>query len=80
MRIGTQRGILMASTTGAVLLGLASTAFACVTFMGKVEATGRLGATKVVGTGNSHAYCSDGRPEAGDSRRHRRRRRCRARC
>lgn len=62
MRIGTQRGILMASTTGALLLGLASTAFACVTFMGKVEAVGRLGSTTVVGTGNSHAYCSNGRP------------------
>lgn len=62
MRIGTRRGMVMASTTGAVLLGLASTAFACVTFMGKVNVTGHDGSTTVVGTGNSHAYCSDGRP------------------
>lgn len=62
MRIGTRRGMVMASTTGAVLLGLASTAFACVTFMGKVEVIGHDGRTEVVGTGNSHAYCSNGRP------------------
>lgn len=62
MRTGTQRGMVMASTTVALLLGLASTAVACVTFMGKVEVTGHDGKTEVVGTGNSHAYCSDGRP------------------
>lgn len=62
MGIRTQRGMLMVATTGSVLLGLASTAVACVTFMGKVEVTGHDGKTEVVGTGNSHAYCSDGRP------------------
>lgn len=63
MHSGIRRGTLLAATTGAVVLGLASTAFACVTFMGKVEVQGARGSTAVVGTGNSHAYCSDGRPK-----------------
>lgn len=45
---------------GVMVMG--STAFACVTFKGKMDLTGENGSTSVVGTGNSHGYCSTGRP------------------
>lgn len=48
--------------TTAFVLALASTAFACVAFTGKMTVTGQQESTTVVGTGNSHGYCSTGRP------------------
>lgn len=57
-----RRGMLFAAAMVAALMALGGTAFACVTFMGKAEVKGDDGTTEVVGTGNSHGYCSDGRP------------------
>jgi len=61
--LNNRRGILFASTVVATVLTLGSAAFACVTFMGDVEAVGQQGSTRVVGKGNSHGYCSTGRPK-----------------
>lgn len=44
------------------ILAWVSTAVACVMFMGQMTVDGHDGDTTVVGTGNSHAYCSTGRP------------------
>ncbi len=44
------------------VLASASMAMACVTFMGQLTVDGHDGDTTVVGTGNSHGYCSTGRP------------------
>lgn len=60
--MGNRKGVLFAFVTSASVLALASTAFACVTFMGQMEVKGHDGKTEVVGTGNSHGYCSTGRP------------------
>lgn len=57
-----RKGIVFGFTTAAVVMVVASTAFACVTFMGSMTVDGHDGDTTVVGTGNSHAYCSTGRP------------------
>ncbi len=57
-----RRKVLSAFAAGAGALAMSSAAFACVTFMGDVEAVGHDGSTRVVGTGNSHGYCSTGRP------------------
>lgn len=57
-----RRGTVFMFALGAAVLTMASAAFACVTFTGKVEFRGHDGTTEVVGTGNSHGYCSDGRP------------------
>lgn len=46
----------------AFVLALASTAYACVAFIGQMTVDGHDGDTTVVGTGNSHAYCTTGRP------------------
>lgn len=53
-----RRGLLFSSTVGAVVLALGGTAFACVTFMGQATVAGHDGSTTVVGTGNSHGYCT----------------------
>lgn len=60
--MGDRRGALTGFVAAAAVLAVASTAAACVTFIGKVEVEGDDGTTEVVGTGNSHGYCSDGRP------------------
>lgn len=57
-----RKGITFTFAAGAAVLAMASAAFACVTFMGAVEVEGHDGKTQVVGTGNSHGYCSTGRP------------------
>jgi len=57
-----RRGMVFGFLTGAAALSMASAAFACVTFMGKVNVVGADGATEVVGKGNAHGYCSTGRP------------------
>lgn len=57
-----RRGLLFTFFTGAGVLALGSTAFACVTFIGTLNLDGHDGDTTVVGTGNQHAYCSTGRP------------------
>lgn len=57
-----RRGIVFAFTTGAALLASASMAVACVTFKGKMVVDGNDGDTTVVGKGNSHGYCTTGRP------------------
>lgn len=57
-----RKGIVSGAMVAGVILVVASTAAACVTFMGAMEVNGHDGMTEVVGTGNSHAYCSDGRP------------------
>lgn len=61
--MNNRRSIVFASTVVAAVLTLGSAAFACVTFMGDVEAVGHDGSTRVVGTGNSHGYCTTGRPK-----------------
>lgn len=58
-----RKGILVGFMSMVGVLALASTAAACVTFIGSAEVTGSRGNTEVVGTGNSHGYCSDGRPK-----------------
>lgn len=60
--MSNRKGILFGFTTVVGVLAAASVAFACVTFMGTMEVVGDDGRTEVVGTGNSHGYCSDGRP------------------
>lgn len=60
--MSNRKGILFGFATAAGVLAAASVASACVTFMGKMEVEGHDGTTEVVGTGNSHGYCSDGRP------------------
>lgn len=60
--MSNRKGILFGFATVAGVLAAASVASACVTFMGKMEVEGHDGKTEVVGTGNSHGYCSDGRP------------------
>jgi len=60
--MNNRRSIVFASTILAALLTFGSAAFACVTFMGDVEVVGDDGSTRVVGKGNSHGYCSTGRP------------------
>lgn len=46
----------------AAVMTLSGTAVACVTFKGQMTVDGHDGDTTVVGTGNSHGYCSTGRP------------------
>lgn len=53
-----RRGLLIASSVVAAVMALSGTAFACVTFKGQMLVDGHDGDTTVVGTGNSHAYCS----------------------
>lgn len=53
-----RRGVLVGSGFVAAVLLTASAAFACVTFMGQMTVDGHDGDTTVVGTGNSHGYCS----------------------
>lgn len=61
--MSNKKGILFGFTTAAAaVLAAASVASACVTFMGTAEVVGHDGRTEVTGTGNSHSYCSDGRP------------------
>lgn len=57
-----RRGTMFAVVTAGAVLAMASAAFACVTFTGSAEVRGHDGTTEVVGTGNSHGYCSTGRP------------------
>ncbi len=57
-----RKAALFGFGTTAFVLALASTAFACVAFMGQMTVDGHDGDTTVVGTGNSHGYCSTGRP------------------
>ncbi|HSH59213.1 MAG TPA: hypothetical protein VK988_06135 [Acidimicrobiales bacterium] len=57
-----RKAALFGFTTTAIVLALASTAFACVAFMGQMTVDGDDGDTTVVGTGNSHGYCSTGKP------------------
>ncbi len=54
----TRKGLLFAFATGVLVLAMASTAFACVTFKGQMTVDGHDGDTTVVGTGDSHAYCT----------------------
>ena len=53
-----RRGLTFASGLVAVVMALSGTAFACVTFKGQMTVDGHDGDTTVVGTGNSHGYCS----------------------
>ncbi|MEX2289753.1 MAG: hypothetical protein WD794_05430 [Mycobacteriales bacterium] len=53
-----RRGTLFASAVGAALMAMGGTAFACVTFIGQMTVDGHDGDVTVVGTGNSHAYCT----------------------
>lgn len=53
-----RRGLLVGSSFVAAVLLTASAAFACVTFKGQMLVDGHDGDTTVVGTGNSHGYCS----------------------
>ena len=57
-----RKGLLFGFAATAGILAMASAAFACVTFIGQMEVKGAEGSTTVVGTGNSHGYCSTGRP------------------
>lgn len=57
-----RRRIVFGFTVGVAVLASASMAMACVTFMGQLTVDGHDGDTTVVGTGNSHGYCSTGRP------------------
>ena len=52
----------VAFATAAVIVLWASAAYGCVMFMGQMTVDGHNSDTTVVGTGNSHAYCSTGRP------------------
>lgn len=58
MKMKTRKRALFAFATGVAVLGMASTAFACVTFKGQMTVDGHDGDTTVVGTGDSHAYCT----------------------
>jgi hypothetical protein len=58
MTMKTRKRALFAFATGVAVLGMASTAFACVTFKGQMTVDGHDGDTTVVGTGDSHAYCT----------------------
>jgi hypothetical protein len=62
MKMKSRKRALFAFATGVAVLGMASTAFACVTFKGQMTVDGQSGDTWVEGTGNSHGYCSTGRP------------------
>lgn len=53
-----KRGWLFAAAVVATVMVLSGTAFACVTFKGQMLVDGHDGDTTVVGTGNSHGYCS----------------------
>jgi len=57
-----RKGILFGFATGALVLGPASIAFACVIFVGSLTVDGHDGDTTVVGKGNAHDYCTTGRP------------------
>lgn len=57
-----RKASLVAAGVAAVVLGFASTAYGCVMFMGQMTVDGHNSDTTVVGTGNSHGYCSTGRP------------------
>lgn len=50
--------MLFAAGVVAAVMALSGTAFACVTFKGQMLVDGDDGDTTVVGTGNSHGYCS----------------------
>lgn len=52
-----------AFTVVAAFLATASVAFACVTFKGTMAVDGHDEDTIVTGTGNQHAYCSNGYPK-----------------
>lgn len=62
MKTKSRKRALFAFATGVAVLGMASTAFACVTFKGQMTVDGHDGSTWVEGTGNSHGYCSTGVP------------------
>jgi hypothetical protein len=62
MAIMSRKRVLFTFATGLAVLGMASTAFACVTFKGQMTVDGHDGSTWVEGTGNSHGYCSTGVP------------------
>lgn len=57
-----RRFSLVGFTVAIVVLAMANTAFACVTFIGKVTVDGNDGDTVAVGHGSLHDYCSNGRP------------------
>lgn len=53
-----RRGTLFASAVGAALMAMSGTAFACVTFIGQMTVDAAVSDVTVVGTGSSHAYCT----------------------
>lgn len=57
-----RRGAAFGFVAAVAILAMGSAAFACVTFKGQMTVDGTLGDTWVKGTGNSHGYCSDGKP------------------
>lgn len=62
MNRNIRKSSTFAAVTVAAFLATASVAFACVTFKGQMTVDGNDRDTWVKGTGNSHGYCSDGRP------------------
>lgn len=58
MKTRSRRSVLFVAATMAAVLGLASTALACVTFRGRMAVVGTLGSTTVEGDGFAHAYCN----------------------
>lgn len=57
-----RRVVLFGTAAAAGIMATASVASACVAFVGQMTVDGHDGDTIVTGTGNSHGYCSTGRP------------------
>lgn len=53
-----RRSLTVSAAMTAITMALGGTAFACVTFIGQMTLNGHDASTTVVGTGTSHAYCT----------------------